>query len=436
MSAVTTEPLTGMYQCGFCKAEYARSDHLVRHVRSHTKQRPFVCTVCGKGFARQDLLKRHFSTHKKGDQPDLSTEATMLTQMKRHSHRVSQACRSCAAKKVKCTNEKPCKRCRENGTSCDYEQGLGSPIPTHESLGPVLPSTESERPSQPSVQLPAPVSRDDAFDNDPNFSLWQADPPIASGNPPEDEFASNLQIPPDIDFMQGIIDSTTALPSFGAWLEIDEDPMLGDIDLSFLNETDMDPTQTHSAELSTSAAPGAGTIFTSTGVGAEAYRRSIVNRGWEPGRDGHQEPEPQNLHLPDNAEPDGLAASSPTMVTMVKKSLSLSTRDRLLALILRTTPPRVAERAVASFPSVEVLRDLLNFALARMTELQAIPMIHMPSLDLNEQRTELLAAFIAYGSICSPSPALRKFGYAIQETVRIAINQLVSVMITLERDES
>ena len=27
-------PRPGLYQCGFCKKNYARSDHLIRHVRS------------------------------------------------------------------------------------------------------------------------------------------------------------------------------------------------------------------------------------------------------------------------------------------------------------------------------------------------------------------------------------------------------------------
>lgn len=40
------------FQCGFCKRHYNRADHLIRHVRSHTREKPYVCDVCDKGFAR------------------------------------------------------------------------------------------------------------------------------------------------------------------------------------------------------------------------------------------------------------------------------------------------------------------------------------------------------------------------------------------------
>lgn len=42
----------GYFQCGFCKRHYNRADHLIRHVRSHTREKPYICDVCDKGFAR------------------------------------------------------------------------------------------------------------------------------------------------------------------------------------------------------------------------------------------------------------------------------------------------------------------------------------------------------------------------------------------------
>lgn len=42
----------GYFQCGFCKRHYNRADHLIRHVRSHTREKPYVCDICDKGFAR------------------------------------------------------------------------------------------------------------------------------------------------------------------------------------------------------------------------------------------------------------------------------------------------------------------------------------------------------------------------------------------------
>ncbi|RWA03572.1 hypothetical protein EKO27_g11534 [Xylaria grammica] len=39
-------------------AEKERSEHLERHVRTHTKEKPFICH-CGAAFTRRDLLTRH-----------------------------------------------------------------------------------------------------------------------------------------------------------------------------------------------------------------------------------------------------------------------------------------------------------------------------------------------------------------------------------------
>ncbi|KAH1272370.1 hypothetical protein KXX16_009031, partial [Aspergillus fumigatus] len=42
----------GYFQCGSCEKRYNRADHLIRHVRTHTREKPYVCDVCNKGFAR------------------------------------------------------------------------------------------------------------------------------------------------------------------------------------------------------------------------------------------------------------------------------------------------------------------------------------------------------------------------------------------------
>lgn len=86
-------------------------------------------------FFHSDLLKRHGCRHpvrRKLDRANLSTS---------HARRVSQACKACAASKVKCDDSKPCARCTKKNLVCEYEWNGGIesdslPCTTSEELHP------------------------------------------------------------------------------------------------------------------------------------------------------------------------------------------------------------------------------------------------------------------------------------------------------------
>ncbi|KAB8276444.1 hypothetical protein BDV30DRAFT_31714 [Aspergillus minisclerotigenes] len=46
------------FQCAFCNRKFRKLEHLQRHTRRHTHEKPFSCP-CGACFSRQDLLRRH-----------------------------------------------------------------------------------------------------------------------------------------------------------------------------------------------------------------------------------------------------------------------------------------------------------------------------------------------------------------------------------------
>lgn len=50
------------YICSFCLKPFSRSEHKIRHERSHAGVKPFQCQVCKHSFVRRDLLQRHIRT--------------------------------------------------------------------------------------------------------------------------------------------------------------------------------------------------------------------------------------------------------------------------------------------------------------------------------------------------------------------------------------
>ncbi|KAL6689841.1 hypothetical protein J3F84DRAFT_391168 [Trichoderma pleuroticola] len=86
MNDVTTHPAKNIL-CHRCNRGFSRQEHLQRHERSHTKEKPFKCSRCPKSFTRKDLLTRHSRlTHSAAPQnvqprpeEDLSSTSTLVS---------------------------------------------------------------------------------------------------------------------------------------------------------------------------------------------------------------------------------------------------------------------------------------------------------------------------------------------------------------------
>ncbi|KAI8344451.1 hypothetical protein BC941DRAFT_408666 [Chlamydoabsidia padenii] len=59
-----------VFQCkgyGDCNMTFTRGEHLARHTRKHTGEKPFMCIIpnCTKAFSRFDNMMQHTQTHRR-----------------------------------------------------------------------------------------------------------------------------------------------------------------------------------------------------------------------------------------------------------------------------------------------------------------------------------------------------------------------------------
>jgi hypothetical protein len=46
-----------------CLDVFTTSGHATRHIKTHTRERPYICSVCNHDFARRDNMMQHRRTH-------------------------------------------------------------------------------------------------------------------------------------------------------------------------------------------------------------------------------------------------------------------------------------------------------------------------------------------------------------------------------------
>ncbi|SPQ25598.1 dafe8ccf-24ab-49ae-a8df-fc87805d4e31 [Thermothielavioides terrestris] len=453
----------GLFQCGACKRHYNRLDHLARHVRSHTNFKPHRCSLCGKSFSRTDLLKRHVAAH--------DVRNAKVNNLSRGGAadeapgRVTQACRACATNHVRCTETKPCRRCADRGLECVFvrtDDAMTSPAPapaagfqpSHLMMSP------SSMPSSLDVQVEEPMRLSVSGSDAAEGPLSQPVPPslqqVARPGPVPQTLQPGTAAGPsagaaidqsafdDDNFMgaQPELPTGYCTPAFTEWnflpgLWSDADGVgigqpfpgieLDDLDLRFLGTYNttvpfefayapqpVSPQRPSVPMRSSDADAGDPASWAS-----EAFR----NHHWRfrPNPKDHGGAEEHNLSLPsdarDHPSPDSHISFAPR-VTPAR--LGARARDNILTIVIKSCRPENLPKAVACFPSAELLDTLIQFYLTS-PQARADSFIHAATFDPNEKKPELLLAMAAAGAVLTSDPTLAKLGYAMQECVRTAI---------------
>lgn len=154
--------LRTLYQCSVCLKSYKRREHLQRHQRSHTADRPHQCPVCAKAFQRTDVLQRHLRS--------------CCDSVRSNQEPVSRrrACDRCVQQKKACNTSQPCQNCAKRGIRCLYSTQRDTsraqdmlPFPLTTVPTPDISQLVDNRINE------GPVNIEAGFFNCPDLALWQ-----------------------------------------------------------------------------------------------------------------------------------------------------------------------------------------------------------------------------------------------------------------------
>lgn len=128
--AISTGPLKKK-QCDLCHRDFARTEHLLRHRRTHTSEKPLKCPFCQQRFPREDVRTAHI----KKSHPSILANTSLETIIGTRSVRAN-ACEQCSSCKIKCVGGDPCDVCHKSGRTCTWSSPLSNSAQSNSQITP------------------------------------------------------------------------------------------------------------------------------------------------------------------------------------------------------------------------------------------------------------------------------------------------------------
>lgn len=394
------------YRCGLCPQVYQRADHLVRHVRTHSKRNMYACRHCQKSFVRIDIMKRHEKIHSRALSRPPNYRETV-------SDRVNSACRQCATRKLKCSNSKPCERCNTKGVICDFDSiDADSDMTKQRRPAVVRPQFGSNNPTTPAVQQPKPPT----YAHDLQLSPSQAHPQLEKPCDVDGIFAEE----PDLDRLMFSQDYHMQLPANINFDMFQYEDAAFSIDFrnSLANQ---------GVNVSNRAVPGASVRFriTRSAIASDSLNKSAFVRPWKPQRTQTLD-EYTNFTLPHEFSTKGLLPETLHWQPVISHDL----RDCIMGMVPATSRCGESNGFISrsgSFPPPAVLSDFLKLYSTENRPFSLTTFIHIPNFKSEDSLPELVAAMIVKGGIEASSPHARKFCSALQQVIMYSFVMRVSL---------
>ena len=398
-------PSNPTHVCHICKRVYERADHLTRHLRSHENARHYQCSRCPKRFNRADLLTRHEATHDR----DAGAKTRPLI---RRSDRAAEACINCSSSKAKCSDEKPCTRCRSKNLHCQMPARRGVQYRTSDADIPASPSDASSAAPVPAGDQPFPLVSE-------HLVLPEADHGSAAGSSgmPNGPMFHGEGVPNQVPLATHGYTSEMMFfnPLQNPFQDMDFNWNFDFKGFTIPPQRDANNQQPPQTSVTPESKNSSRTVERDASQGHAAFMRSPWL--WDPGVADYVSRAKVGLEMSDESFSHTLARPALTNDQLRHLRISPSSRDAVFAMVLNQHPHN---KQPPSFPSLELLNYLLQAHFVQ-DERQCDSFLHMPSFEPDAAIPELLGGVIANGAMYISVPAIWQFGLALQEVVRIAV---------------